>query len=136
MTDDHDRSAVEAEIRDLIENWAKAVRAEDRQAILSDHSHDILMFDVPPPTQAEGIKAYDKTWDLFFSSVQGAAIFDLSELRVTAGDDVAFATSLIHCRGAEANGEDAELEVRLTVGLRKIAGRWTVMHEHHSVPAT
>jgi ketosteroid isomerase-like protein len=24
----------------------------------------------------------------------------------------------------------------LTVGLRKIDGRWRVMHEHHSLPAT
>ena len=28
-----------------------------------------------------------------------------------------------------------ELEFRLTMGLRKIGGQWTVMHEHHSIPA-
>ena len=26
--------------------------------------------------------------------------------------------------------------VRFTIGLRKIRGQWTVMHEHHSIPAT
>jgi ketosteroid isomerase-like protein len=26
--------------------------------------------------------------------------------------------------------------MRLTVGLRRIGGRWVVVHEHHSVPAT
>jgi hypothetical protein len=25
--------------------------------------------------------------------------------------------------------------VRLTVILRKVAGAWTIVHEHHSVPA-
>jgi ketosteroid isomerase-like protein len=28
-----------------------------------------------------------------------------------------------------------ELEFRLTMGLKKIDGRWRVMHEHHSLPA-
>jgi ketosteroid isomerase-like protein len=27
------------------------------------------------------------------------------------------------------------LDFRLTVGLRKIDGQWTITHEHHSVPA-
>jgi ketosteroid isomerase-like protein len=27
------------------------------------------------------------------------------------------------------------LDFRLTVGLRKIDGRWVITHEHHSVPA-
>jgi ketosteroid isomerase-like protein len=27
------------------------------------------------------------------------------------------------------------LYFRLTIGLRKIDGRWTITHEHHSVPA-
>jgi hypothetical protein len=28
-----------------------------------------------------------------------------------------------------------ELDFRLTMGLKKIAGEWVVVHEHHSVPA-
>ncbi len=33
-----------------------------------------------------------------------------------------------------ANGKP--LEFRLTMGLRKIGGKWRVVHEHHSLPAT
>jgi ketosteroid isomerase-like protein len=29
-----------------------------------------------------------------------------------------------------------EQQIRLTVGLRKAAGRWIVIHEHHSFPDT
>ena len=47
-----------------------------------------------------------------------------------ASDDVAFASCLIHCDGTSAG----PLDLRLTVGLRKIDGDWTVIHEHHSVP--
>ena len=28
-----------------------------------------------------------------------------------------------------------DLDFRLTIGLRKIGDRWTIVHEHHSVPA-
>lgn len=64
-----------------------------------------------------------------------SGVFEISELNITAGDDVAFATALIRCAGTEANGDKVELGVRLTIGVGKISGRWTVTHEHHSVPA-
>jgi ketosteroid isomerase-like protein len=44
----------EAEIRDLIEAWAAAVRRRDLAGILRNHSADILMFDVPLPLQSKG----------------------------------------------------------------------------------
>jgi ketosteroid isomerase-like protein len=56
-------------------------------------------------------------------------------MSITAGDDVAFVTALTRCAGAEANEDKIELEFRLTIGLRKIAGQWIVTHEHHSIPA-
>jgi ketosteroid isomerase-like protein len=36
----------------------------------------------------------------------------------------------------DTGGKREPLEFRLTIGLRKIDGRWRVMHEHHSLPAT
>jgi uncharacterized protein (TIGR02246 family) len=126
----------EQEIRHLIEKWAKAVRDKNVAAILADHSPDILMFDVPPPFESRGMDAYKKTWDLFFAESQYAGMFDIQKLDVTAGDDVAFATASMRCGAPEINGKKTHLDFRLTVGLRKIKGRWTVTHEHHSVPAS
>jgi ketosteroid isomerase-like protein len=57
-------------------------------------------------------------------------------MNVTAGDDVAFVTALMRCAGTEVNGQDIELDFRLTIGLRKIGGQWIVLHEHHSIPAS
>ncbi len=129
-------TANEAAIRDLVENWARSVRTKDLSGILASHSPDILMFDVPPPIHSKGIKAYEKTWDLFFSWSTDPVVFDIDEMTISAGDDVAFATCLMHCAGKESNGERTPLEFRLTVGLRKIRGQWTVVHEHHSIPAS
>jgi uncharacterized protein (TIGR02246 family) len=130
------RMADEGAICDLVENWARAVRNKDLDGILANHSPDILMFDVPPPIQSKGIEAYRKTWDLFFSWSQDSRIFDISEMNITAGNDVAFVTALMRCSGTEPNGEKIELAFRLTIGLRKIGGQWIVMHEHHSIPAS
>ena len=134
MTDG--RTKDEAAIRELVESWAKAVRAKNLNGILANHSADVLMFDVPPPLQSSGIEAYKKTWELFFSWSQDSGVFDITEMNITAGDDVAFVTALMRCAGTEKNGERIELEFRLTIGLCKIGGQWIVMHEHHSIPAS
>ena len=94
------------------------------------------MFDVPPPVQSKGIEAYEKSWDLFFSWSHDPVVFDIGEMNITAGNDVAFVTAVMRCAGTEANGDDIELDFRLTIGLRKIDDQWIVVHEHHSIPAT
>jgi ketosteroid isomerase-like protein len=67
MTASNEKSRNEAEVRELIENWAQAVRAKNIDGILANHAPEILMFDVPPPSQSKGIEAYKKTWDFFFA---------------------------------------------------------------------
>jgi ketosteroid isomerase-like protein len=136
MSHIQDRTDDEIEIRSLIENWASAVRKKDFAGILLNHSPDILMFDVPPPLQSKGIDAYKKTWDLFFSWSRGPVAFDILEMSVTASAEVAFVAAIMRCAGKEGGAENVELNFRLTVGLRKIADQWVVLHEHHSVPAS
>ena len=136
MSASSNRTTDEAVIRELVENWARAVRAKDLDGILANHSIDILMFDVPPPMQSKGIEAYRTTWDLFFSWSDDPVVFDIKDIDITAGTDVAFVAALMRCAGTEKNGERIELEFRLTIGLRKIEGQWIVLHEHHSIPAS
>src|SRR5262249_47634187 len=115
--------------------WAKAVRSRNIDGILAHHSADIVMFDVPPPLESRGIEKYKETWDLFFSWAQDSGVFDILEMSVTAGTDVAFVTAIMRCAGWEPTGEKTELKFRLTIGLRKLDDHWVVMHEHHSVPS-
>jgi uncharacterized protein (TIGR02246 family) len=124
-----------AAIRDVVESWTAAVRRRDLAGILKNHSSDIMMFDVPPPFQSRGIEAYKKTWDLFFSWSSDPIRFDIIDMSITAGRDVAFVVATMRCAGPGADGENQGLDFRLTLGLRKIEGRWTITHEHHSVPA-
>lgn len=125
----------EIDIQALIERWAKGVRDQNRAAIRADHDPEILMFDVPPPFVSRGLDAYMATWETFFSWSEKPVAFDFHDVKITAGNDVAFATAIGRCAGAGPNGTREGLEFRLTMGLRKINGRWRVMHEHHSLPA-
>jgi uncharacterized protein (TIGR02246 family) len=123
----------EHQIRNLIERWAEAVHAGDMDAVLADHAHDIVMFDVPPPYEGvRGIDAYRETWPAFFEWQARGASFEIVTLDVTAGDDVAFAYALLRCGMPEELQAKPENRLRLTLGLRKEDGRWIVAHEHHS----
>jgi ketosteroid isomerase-like protein len=122
------------EVREIIEAWAAGVRARDIDAVLRRHSNDLLMFDVVGPLRVEGLEAYKRTWlEQFFPWHGGTGRFDLLDLRVSASDSVAFATALLECAGTE-DGRKVAFTLRLTVGLEKRSGRWTVTHEHHSEP--
>jgi uncharacterized protein (TIGR02246 family) len=126
-------SSEDAAVRAVVEAWLAAIRRRDMVGILQNHSPDLVMFDVPPPFHSRGLEAYRKTWDKFFACFRGLFRFDVTEMNVTAGSDVAFVVAAMQCAGA--SGEPESLDFRLTVGLRKIDGRWTITHEHHSVPA-
>jgi uncharacterized protein (TIGR02246 family) len=127
----------EQQITALIHRWAAAVHAGDLDAVLADHTEDIVMFDVPPPQDGvRGIDAYRDAWPDFFAWQRSGARFDIASLEVTAGVDVAFASALLHCGVPTEDGRDPEPLLRLTVGLRKEEGRWVVAHEHHSFPDT
>lgn len=116
------------QVEKVISDWARAVSSGDRKAILSRHSDDLLMFDFPDAV--EGIQAYDRTWDFFFTNPKGPITFEPSDMRVTAGAEVAFASCKVHCDGTSAG----PLDFRLTTGLEKRNGEWIIVHEHHSVP--
>ena len=119
-------SADEIQIRVLLENWAKAVRAKNMDGALAHHTDDIVMFDVPMPLQSNGLEEYRKTWELFFAhSPGGPGSFDVTDLRITASETVAYCHALVRI---------FDSKVRLTVGMRKEKTQWLIAHEHHSYP--
>jgi PhnB protein len=86
-----------------------------------------------PPLQhrrddiAGGLGAWFPTWD-------GPIGYEITELIVTVGGDVAFAHSLNRMTGTRSDGETTDVWFRSTVGFRKLDGAWRVVHEHASVP--
>jgi len=127
------QTTTEAEIGAFIERWAAAVHAGDLTTVLADHAEDIVMFDVPPPEEGvRGIEAYRATWPPFFEWQRSGASFEITSLEVTAGEDVAVAWALLRCGTSEGLRDEPDRRLRLTLGLQRRSGRWTVVHEHHS----
>jgi len=69
----------EAAITTLIHGWVKAIHDGDLDAVLADHSPDIVMFDVPPPDNGvRGLAAYRESWPPFFEWLRSGALFESS----------------------------------------------------------
>lgn len=129
MTDDQNA------IRAVVERWIEAIRARDLDGVVAAHTDDIVMFDVPPPQNGvRGLAEYRACWPPFFEFIASGAVFELVELDVTAGSDVAFARALLRCGEPEELAAKPDHRLRVTLGLRKVDGAWLIAHEHHSFP--
>ncbi len=121
-------------IKALLERWFDAVATGDLAGTVAAHTDDVVMYDVPGPSQAtSSIEEYADVWPDFFAWQQHGAVFELRQLSVTAGTDVAFAHALVRCGEADAP-DDPDTRLRITFGLRKEDGQWRIAHEHHSAP--
>jgi ketosteroid isomerase-like protein len=123
----------EAEIRELMDDLAKAIHARDVDAAMSLHAPEVLTFDVVPPLSYEGAEAYRKSIERWFESYAGPISFETPELSVTVADDVAFSHGLARVSGSLKIGE-TDYWVRRTTCFRKIDGKWLIFHEHISFP--
>jgi uncharacterized protein (TIGR02246 family) len=124
----------EVQIRQLIDSWVKAVRAKDIDGLMSFYTPDSLSFDIMPPLQHQGTDAYRKLWEGCFPYFPGGIGYEMRDLSITIGDDVAFSHSLNRMSGTTTQGEEIDSWMRATVCYRKIDGKWMVAHEHVSVP--
>lgn len=121
-------------IRELLINWSENTRHDRKDQILSSHHPDLVIFDVLPPMKYESASAYRASWSDWQPETNGPGVFELQNLEITAGIDVAFAHALIRCGGTTPKGKSFEDLVRATFCLQKIDSRWHIMHQHVSKP--
>ena len=131
------RTMNEAEIRALERRFAAAVTAKDVDKIMQNYVPDesLFVFDVAPPRQYVGAKAYRKDWEDFFAAYPGPVdMFDVTDLGIVSDGNLAFAHSIQHLVVTDKNGKKTDLTARVTDGYRKINGKWLIVLEHISVP--
>jgi PhnB protein len=122
----------ETEIRALLEDWADAHRVKDADRITSHCTPDIVQFIMAPPLQFNGAKAFDKK--AWFSTFEGPIGYEVHDLNITTGDDLAFCRFLSRLSAKSAAAGKFSMWNRVTLGFRKMNGRWLVTHVHQSVP--
>ena len=132
MTSQHDSKA---EIRALIEERATALRRKDARGFVARQAADYglyTLYSMGSPLAADQAAVEDV--DAWFASWDGAIGYELRDLDIAAGGDVGFCHGLARMSGTKTDGEAVDLWFRLTLGLRRAADGWTIVHEHESVP--
>jgi PhnB protein len=125
-------TTAEAQIRALVDDWARAIRAKDVEGVLRHYAPDLVHFSLAPPLASAGTDARGlNTW---FAIWRGPLGYEVSDLRITTGDHVAFSHSLNRMSGTTIDGAANDIWFRHTLGFRKIGGEWRIAHEHESVP--
>lgn len=128
--------ADETQIRELVEDRAAAIRAGDAERLAGWYAPGAVTFTLAPPLRNAGPEVRDpavlRAW---FATFDGPVDYEVRDLEVTAGDDVAFCHSLNRMSATPRGmSEPFTLWLRATVCLRKVDGRWLVAHEHTSTP--
>src|ERR1041384_3822259 len=84
----------EALVRQRIEDWAKAIRARDVDAVLTLYATNNVSFDLDPPLRYAGADNKRQAWQKFFATRTGPIGYEVSELTVTTQGSLAFVHSL------------------------------------------
>ena len=134
MTVEEARKNDEAEIKRVIEGYVEAHRAKDLDGVMSMYAPEIVTFDVVPPLQYVGADAMRKRWEEVFSSLPGPVGYEIADLSITVGEDMAFTHSFNRTSATLPTGQKIGTWVRSTACWRKIGGQWLIVHDQISVP--
>lgn len=128
-------AADETGIRQRIDKLVEAVRAMDLEGLKPLYAPDMVTFDVQPPLQRVGAEAKLGNWADAFAAFQRPLGYEIRDLTITLGGDVAFAHGFGRLSGTLKNGNrTAGFWVRYTICFRKIDGNWLIVHDHASAP--
>jgi len=128
------RSHDETTIRQHISQLVEGIEGKDSDGLRRLYATDIVSFDVQPPLQHVGIDAKLANWAPVFTSFD-TVTYEVRDLTITVGDDVAFGHAFARLGGTLGNGAAVGgMWVRVTYCLRKIDGAWLIVHDQVSVP--
>ncbi|WP_049558806.1 YybH family protein [Nonomuraea sp. SBT364] len=128
------REVAEAEIRQQLGKVVEGIRAKDLEGLKRLYATDVVSFDIDPPLQHVGVEAKLKNWTNAFTFFEDLA-YEVRDLTITAGDDVAFGHCFGRLSGTLKNGTATSgMWVRATFCFRKVDGDWLIAHDQASVP--
>ncbi|MGB3549404.1 MAG: nuclear transport factor 2 family protein [Candidatus Binatus sp.] len=127
---------VQGAVRSLEDSFAQAVRAKDVDAIMKHYtvSEDLVVFDVVPPRQYTGWKAYKEDWRKILSGCKDSPKFEISELVTYGGGRFAYSHSIQNFSCTNQQDKKLDMILRVTDGYANFGGEWLIAHEHVSVP--
>lgn len=122
----------EVEIRAMLKAWAQAIRAKDAKGVAAHFAETEVRFSLAPPLQIK--TPLERDQEEWFATWDGPVGFEVRDLCITAGENIAFCHCFVRISGQKVDGAQPSVWARETLGLRKIDGCWKIAHEHGSVP--
>jgi ketosteroid isomerase-like protein len=128
------REVAEAQIRQQIGKIVEGIRTQDLEGLKRLYTADVVSFDVEPPLQHVGVAAKMRNWSNVFTFFRDAT-YEVRDLELTVGEDVAFGHGFGRLSGTLRNGTATSgMWVRATFCLQKVDGNWLIAHDQVSVP--
>jgi uncharacterized protein (TIGR02246 family) len=123
------------EIQDVIEARYDRLAAGDVKGMLESYGPQVVQFTLAPPLGAEVDGGDPAPLEAWVATFEAPPRCTATQLRITVDGDVAFATS-IDSMTATPKGSTSPFTMwhRVTLGLRRLDGKWLIVHEHASVP--
>jgi ketosteroid isomerase-like protein len=125
-------SVRDGEITAVVEAWAEGIRNKDVNAVVKCFVEEPVGFYLAPPLQAD--EPLGENLAGWFATFEGSLGYEIRELNVSSGGDVAWCHALNHLTGVKTDGERTDLWFRLTLGLKRCDDAWKIAHAHESVP--
>ena len=132
----HAQSSDAAQIEALEKQLATAVEARNLDAIMQAYVPDesLFVFDVVPPRQYVGAKAFRKDWGDFLAANKGPLKYKITDIDLVVVGDVAYGHSIQRITAIGTKGDPVDLTTRVTDVYRKRGNNWLIVQEHISVP--
>ena len=131
MTSGSTQAHDEVQVRRIIDARAMALRDKRPDDVRSTFAGGAVGYFVEPPLaqvpQAEDLERWFATWS-------GPIGYEVHDLQVRVGGDVAYCHGLGHLTGARVDDEDTDLWFRETMCFRRMDEKWLITHIHESVP--
>jgi ketosteroid isomerase-like protein len=121
----------EARIRATIDSRANAIRSKNVQGVPPNFTNESVGYFLETPLQQSPLKEDLAGW---FATWSGSIGYEIGNLEITVGDDVAFCHSLNRLTGSRIDGGKTDIWFRETLCFRKIDSQWLIAHIHESVP--
>lgn len=124
----------EADIRRLIHAWSTALEAKDVAALLADYAPHAVLYEACPPYKTEGVDNIRQVWEHCLPYFPEQFTSEHRDVVIHVAGDVALMHGVHHIIPTPPDHPCGQTWMRVTIGFRRLQGRWQVIHGHVSLP--
>ena len=109
MNSEQEQVSDDAAIRALLADRASDIRARDASRFLASVDPSIVTFDLAPPLRRSGPELLDPSgFQAWLDTWAGEIAYEMAELTISIGGDIAYCHSLDHLTGTRTDGKQED----------------------------